>query len=391
MSSGYIKKHLFTERVTDGKGHYFFGYFDKYPWDITQRYLLAHKTDFMGRQPVAEDVATIGMIDLQGGNQFTPLAQTHAWCWQQGAMLQWINDAQTEIIYNDREGDHFVARILDVKTGEKRTLCRPIYCLSPDGRYALSANFSRLDKQRSGYGYAGLTDEFENVDHSDQDGIWLVDLKTNTSKLIISVDRIVKEFNLPEMDEYANWFNHLLFSPDSRRFAFLHRWRINTGWHLTHMFTADIDGGNIYPLNLDDMTSHFTWFDNDKLICFANQHDRGWNYYEFIDQQGAGKTIGEEFFKGNDGHCSYSRDCKWMLTDCYPNAKNGNMQSLYLMDLKKNQTFEIGQFYSDPSLPIPTRCDLHPRWSRDCRKVCFDSNHEGFRGIYVIDVSEIVC
>ena len=32
----------------------------------------------------------------------------------------------------------------------------------------------------------------------------------------------------------------------------------------------------------------------------------------------------------------------------------------------------------------PFRVDLHPRWNWQGNKACFDSVHEGFRGIYVI-------
>ena len=380
-----------VERITpDDGGFWFFGYFDKYPWDVSGRYVLANRAEFMNRQPSAEDKLTVGMIDRQDNNKFIKIGETRAWCWQQGCMLQWLNDESgTKVIYNDRCGDKFVARIVDVVTGEMKTLCRPIYCLSPDGKYALSINFSRLDKERPGYGYAGVPDSFANENHSENDGVWLIDIKKNTAKLIISVDQIVKTFNRPEMNDHANWFNHLLFSPDSQRFAFFHRWRMLDGWHLTHMFTADIDGSDIYPLNLEDMSSHYTWFANDKIINFANQYNGGWNYYEFTDHCKTVKTIGEEFFKGEDGHCSYSNNNKWMLTDCYPTPDNNNTRSLYLMNLEENKVFEIGKFYADPSLSAPIRCDLHPNWSRDCRTVCIDSIHEGFRGIYTIDVSEL--
>jgi hypothetical protein len=380
-----------TEKITpnDG-GFWFFGYFDKYPWDVSGRYVLANRAEFMDRQPTAEDKLIVGMIDRQDNNKFIKIGETRAWCWQQGCMLQWLNDESgTKVIYNDRCGDKFVARIVDVVTGEKQTLCRPVYCLSPDGKYALSINFSRLDKERPGYGYAGVPDSFATEGHPENDGVWLIDIKKNTAKLIISVDQMVTTFNRPEMNDHANWFNHLLFSPDSQRFAFLHRWRRQDGWQTTHMFTADIDGQNIYPLNLEDMTSHYVWFDNDRMICFANQHSGGWDYYEFNDRTNEVKTVGPDKLRGSDGHCSYSTDSKWMLTDDYPTPENNNFRRLYLFNNQDRKLFELGKFYADPALPTPIRCDLHPNWSRDCTQVCFDSIHEGTRHIYIMDVSEL--
>jgi hypothetical protein len=383
---------MFTaEKITpNDNGFWFFGYFDKYPWDVTGRYVLANRAEFMDRQPNAEDKLIVGMLDRQNNNKFIKIGESSAWCWQQGCMLQWLNDKSgTKVIYNDREDDHFVARIVDISTGAKQTLCRPLYCLSPDGKYALSINFSRLDKERPGYGYTGGSDLFINENHPENDGIWLIDIAKNTAKLIISIDEIVNTFNRPEMNDHPNWFNHLLFSPDSQRFAFFHRWRMPDGWHLTHMFTANIDGSDIYPLNLEDMSSHYTWFTNDKIINFANQYNSGWNYYEFTDRTNKVKAVGPDKLCGNDGHCSYSLDANWMLTDDYPTPENDNMRSLYLVNLKKNKVFVLGKFYADPSLAAPTRCDLHPRWSRDCSQICFDSIHEGTRHVYIMDVHQL--
>jgi Tol biopolymer transport system component len=45
--------------------------------------------------------------------------------------------------------------------------------------------------------------------------------------------------------------------------------------------------------------------------------------------------------------------------------------------------------YCVPRL-LRLRCDLHPRWSRDSKKVSIDSAHEGSRQIYVLDVEKIV-
>ncbi len=382
------RHHLPVHRVTQGQKHHFFGYFDKFPWDKSGRYLLSQEIGFTARQPVPGEKAVLGMIDLHDGDRFIPLAETDAWCWQQGCMFQWLNDAGTKVIYNDREGDHFVSRILDVKTGEKQTLCRPVYCLSPDGRWALSLNFSRLDRERPGYGYPGASDPTEKVECPDNDGVFLVDLKNNTSRLIISVAQVTEMFFRSDMENTPGWFNHMLFSPDSRRIAFFHRWRLwnkdgTPGWHVTHMFTADTDGSGIWPLNLEDMSSHYTWTAPDKIINFSNRYRHGWQYYLYTDRTHKTEVIAENAFPG-DGHCSFSSDGKWMLTDSYP--LEDNCRHLFLYDLAEKRAFEIGAFYSDPSYPTPTRCDLHPNWSRDDQTVCIDSIHEGSRQVYTIDV-----
>ena len=383
-----IEKILPITKITKDDGNnYFFGYFDKYPWDSSSRYILCHKTDFMDRQPTKDDTAIIGMIDLQNDNEFITLAETKAFCWQQGAMLQWLNNKHDEIIFNDRDENNFVSRILNVKTGETRTLPRPVYCLSPDGQYALSVNFSRLDRERPGYGYAGGDDFTENIPHPENDGIFLMNLSSGEFKLIISLEQITEILSLPDFHNHANWVNHLLFSPDSKRFAFFHRWRTDEGWHVTRMFTANTDGSDIYPLNIDDMSSHYTWIDNKDIICFCNKHTTGWGYYVLKDKTQDVKRIGEKQFD-DDGHCSFSLDGKWMLTDTYPSEEK-NLRTLILYDIEKDLRYDIGRFYADPNLPTPTRCDLHPNWSRDCKQVCIDSIHEGKRHVYVIDVSSL--
>ena len=76
--------------VTALPGHHSFGYYDKCPWDVSGRYLLALRAPFCDRSPEAEDVATLGLVDLHEGDRFRPFAETRAWNWQQGCMLHWL-------------------------------------------------------------------------------------------------------------------------------------------------------------------------------------------------------------------------------------------------------------------------------------------------------------
>ena len=133
-------------QITHGPKFHWFGYYDKLEFDPTSRYVLANEVDFEGRSPKADDVIRIGMVDLADHDRWIKLGETRAWSWQQGCMLQWRPGSKSEIVWNDREGDHHVCRLLDVFTRRQRTIPVPIYALSPDGRHAITADFRRASR-----------------------------------------------------------------------------------------------------------------------------------------------------------------------------------------------------------------------------------------------------
>ncbi len=384
---------LEARAVTTGPLHHFFGYYDKLQWDATGRYLLSLETSFIDRSPKPTDLITIGMIDLESENEFHPLAQTRAWCWQQGTMLQWIPTvSETQIIYNDRISDRFVSIILDVKTKEKRTLPRPIYTISNDGKSALSLNFSRNAITRPGYGYNGLKDHFEDELHPADDGVYLMDLETGNHELIVSIDSVANYEPDETMSGAKHWVNHILFGPDDKRFFFLHRWKRQEGGFFTRAYTANPDGSELYLLPIEH-GSHFIWYDNNRILIWAHTKEHGSKYYICTDQTDEVEVMGEGILPRN-GHCTVSPDGRWILTDEYPDSDN--KRPLILYNPFSETRIDIGSFFSPPELTGELRCDLHPRWSRDGNYVCIDSVHEistigkPSRQMYVLKVSSIV-
>lgn len=374
--------------ITKKPKHHFFGYYDKCPWDSTGRYVLALEVGFMNRPPTPEDEAVIGLVDLKKNCHWIPLTKTRAWNWQQGCMLQWLPSApHRKIIYNDREHGKFVSVIMDVRTGEVEKLPMPIYTVSHDGKFALSLNFSRLQRTRPGYGYPGVLDKWKDDPHPKEDGIYWMNLETGEHYLIISLDQIVRFKPKPSMRGTIHWFNHLLLNPDDSRFVFLHRWiRPNGGW-FTRMLTANPDGTDLYCIADHDMVSHFDWYDSKRILAWAQQYDVGDRFFLFTDLTDEREIIGEGLLT-QDGHCSYSPDRRWILTDTYPDHKG--MRRLLLYNVRRSELIEVGKFFSPPDLKGEIRCDLHPRWSRNGREVCIDSAHEGSRQVYIIDVSKII-
>jgi len=304
-------------------------------------------------------------------------------------MLRWLETARDKaVIYNHRKNEQFIAVILDIQTGKKRALPRPVYAVSHNGKSALSLNFARLHQTRPGYGYAGISDPWEDELWPEEDGIYWMDLTTGENRLIISLRQIVDIAHRPSMDDVKHWFNHLLFSPDDKRFIFLHRWQTRDGkgrW--TRMFTASPDGSDIYCVADDDMVSHFDWCNSNQILAWARQREIGNRFFLFTDQSDKRKIIGEGILT-QDGHCSYSPDRRWILADTYEGKER--KRALFLYSCEDGFRIDIGHLFSPPELKGELRCDLHPRWSRDGQEVCIDSAHQGHRQMYVLDVGSIV-
>lgn len=378
--------------VTRGPKHHWFGYYDKLQFDPSGRYVLSMEVDFEHRSPRPDDVIRVGMIDLQDGDRWIELGESRAWCWQQGCMLQWIPGSSSEVIWNDREGDHFCCHILDVKSGKKRTLPAPIYTLSPDGKSAVAPDFRRINDTRPGYGYTGLPDPYQDQLAPQKTGIWHIDLRAGQSKLILSFAQML-EIPYPHGDirPYKHWYNHLLWNTDGARFEFLHRWRgEGIKGFATRMLTARPDGSDVHVVDDYGHTSHFIWRDPSHILAWSWHPSQGAAFYLYEDglEKNKAEVVGLGMMTEN-GHCTYLPGNRWILNDTYPDRER--QQHPYLYHIATNQKHSLGHFYTGPEYQGEWRCDLHPRFSPDGRWATIDSNHGGEgRQIYLIDISEIV-
>ena len=379
--------------LTRGPKFHWFGYYDKLEFDPTNRFVLGMQVDFEHRSPRAEDVIKIGMVDLEDSDRWIELGESKAWGWQQGCMLQWLPGSKTEMIWNDREKNSFVSHILDVNTRKKRTLPGPIYALSPDGRWAVTPDFARLNDCRPGYGYSGIPDRNKDVLYPENAGIWKMDLMTGRRDLILSFADAVKiPYAKGGLQDAKHWFNHLLVSPNGRRFIFLHRWRDQsrqTGPYETRMFTADPDGKDLYVLDPHGRTSHFIWRDSQVVTAWAWHPSYENRFYNFKDRTDQVEAVAPDVMTEN-GHNTYLPGKRWILNDTYPD-KQERKQHVYLYDTQTGRKTPLGHFHSPPEYTGEWRCDTHPRYSPDGTKVVIDSPHGGNgRQLYLIDISEIV-
>ena len=385
------KISLPVRRISPADGQYFFGYYDLQPFNGSEKYHLTHKAPFRERLQVKGDRAEVGVIDTATG-KYDCIDTTCAWNFQQGAMLQWNPCAnEDEIIFNTLLDGEPVGVIMNIQTGKKRFLDKPVANVSLDGKYAISINMSRMYNFRPGYGYAKPEDPYYYKNHPADDGVFIIDLETGKSKLVLSLDEIWNFSGAFFGKDEKIMINHITFNPDGSRFLMLVRnFPSQDIWH-TALITADISGSDMFLLSDYGVQSHYYWLDNKKVIIFSDGKElsctRGWAHnYVLMDKTHEGTIMADGYFDF-DNHMSMSPDRKYMLFDTYPDEKYG-MQSLFICDLGKEISTEIGRFYSLPVDTTDIRCDLHPRWNRQGDKITFDSTHEGFRGIYQIEFTQ---
>ena len=373
-------------------GEYFFGYYDKSPWDASGKYMLCMKAKDTWTEPDPKSEAEILLFnlnhDVNDDNYYRVLAKTNTWNVQQGCMAQWLGpDYSSRIIYNDLREGNYCSVVLDVTTGKEKVLPVPVYTVSADGRTALSLDFSRLHSLRLGYGYAALPEKTKGIALPEETCIWKMDIETGEVAELLKYTDFAKFQPRPEMlvEGSVHKVNHIMLSPNGKRFMVLYRWFVGSRKY-TRLITCNVDGTDMYVLNDDDMTSHCFWKDDEHIIAFENKKKGGPGYYLMKDKTQEYEHLWSQL--NGDGHPSYCpTDNHLVVTDSYPNrARVADIKLLKDTDPECKVMKVIAKVFAPFKYDNDTRCDLHPRWKRDGSAVCFDSVFEGHRGLYVVNL-----
>lgn len=384
VSNEKIKSDGNLIRVSpDDDFEYYYGYYDKSPWDADDRYLIALKVKQAYKSVAPRETGIVGLIDTQDNNKFLEIGITHSWNVQQGCMAQWLGpDFKNRIIYNDFRDGKYCSVIYSVRDKKEETvLPLPVYDVARDGSFALSLDFSRLHRMRPGYGYSNLPEVTRGEICPDKPCIWKIDI---TSKEVTAL------FNYTDLSSFEpdesmagaeHKVNHLMISPNGKRFMVLHRW-FKKGCKHTRLITVNVDKTEMYNLSDDVFVSHCYWKNDEEILSFLRKKGTG-NHYYLMKDKTQEYTIHWPRL-ATDGHCSYSPDNSLVITDSYPNRKR--LAFVYVCKEEQDQPVRIAKVFAPFRYDNDCRCDLHPRWNRKGDKICIDSVHEGKRGLYIIPI-----
>ena len=372
--------------ITPNDGyHYFFAYYDMRATGDCGKH-LCHRVPFFDRLPTADDVADLGYLE---DGRFVKFAETTAWNFQQGAMLQYHPYLKDTVYYNVCEDGKFMAVTHNIVTGEKKYADRATACISPDGKWGLAVNFGRIFAFRPGYGYAAFKDEYADINAPADDGVFLVDMESGSSKQIVSYTDLQKISGFTDDDKIL--INHITFNTESNKFLMLVRNSPKENkWWTTSLVVSDLEG-NLNAVLKNTYFSHYHWRNGQELVAHCtvegdrksmyliNVETRKWTEY---DMPYFRERIANN--RNSDIHCCFSPDGKYIIGDgYYQNADPYRHLLAYNVSTGESRLL-LSAFDDGVDKWGDLRCDLHARFVWGGSHISFDTTCNGKREIVLI-------
>lgn len=352
-------------------GEYFYGYYDRSPERDGK--VLFHEMNDGYVNIIVKDMSS---------NTETIIGKSRAYNWQLGTRAMWLDD--DSIVYNDFDGKMYVSKIYRISSSKVvQTLEKPIQDYSIKG-FFLGVNYQRLRSYAKEYGYycmPELSDEaFDDYEH---DGIWQIDYNTGRYNLLLSIKQVLK---CGETDKFKNgkhFVNHIMINPGGDSFIFIHRYYVGKE-RIDRLMYYDFN--ELKCLFDDRLQSHYCWLDNNHVFGYGGY--KGKNEFHTVNVQTGKVDICEELtsIHPKDGHPT--KYGSWIVVDSYPYYSR--MQELIAFSLKSKECVKLLEVFHDMKHRLYDRCDLHPRFSNDGKRVYFDTLFTGKRELCYIDVSTII-
>lgn len=360
----------------------FFGYYDKCPENEKGLILALSSKQSTCKLPATNQDIHLYVFDNK--KQVVLKLPVKAHNWQQGCRAHWLSDDL--FIYNDVDEKYqkYVARVFSIKENKEiKCFDKPVQD-SYKTDFFISLNYQRLMTLRPDYGYRNLPLLTKNeLNEYEKDGLWRVDFNSGESELLISIADALKVNPLDEFNTALHKFNHVMISPNGKRFIFMHRYLIGKR-RFDRLFLADAKTGALVLLSDYSMVSHCFWADDNTVLGYMRGPEEIDGYWLLDINTGKLKPFAHEVLsKYGDGHPHVSGD--WFITDTYPDK--ARMQYLLYCNWKTGEVNRVGEFFHGFQFSGETRCDLHPRLTADGKSVYFDSVFTGERKLYCMELT----
>ena len=410
-------------QITDGTRPVIHRFFDSSPVSPSQRYIALTEFPFQDRLPVPGDRAAVIVIDLESGTEIYR-SETAAWDTQVGAQVQW-GASDDQLFFNrmdEREWRAFGVRV-DPRTGQEMSLGGTVYHVSANGRLAISPDLVKITIAQAGYGVHVPEDRIlSNNGTPNDDGIFVTDLATGTSRLLVSLDTIAAAIGREHFaGGGASYSFHTKWNADASRIMFILRWfpagsRKSRNW----LVTLAPDGSDIQVAVSPDRWGdghHPNWYPVGTRIVMNLPAAQGLSA-KFLNIVGKiGRRLGVAGLGGGvplrfkrvdadgsnltslsphmgSGHPTIHPSERFLLSDSYlnePPAFKDASIPLRLIDLVSGAYSIVLRIDCKPAFAGPKkeyRIDPHPAWHASGRLLAFNGAVNGIRTVFLADFKD---
>ena len=355
---------------------YFFGFHDKSPFSADGKLLLAHGPLKKDNRVLPGEKINVGFFSESGWTKYQKVGETDAWNWQLGSMLQWKGSA---VVYNTIINNDVRSKVVDLNGSVTAEYAYPIVHVSSDGCYASSYDFIRIEAAMPGYGAVLHT---PHLDDKKRNSFRIFRCADGKVTFELSLEEAMSISPQPSMMGAFHFFHHSLFNPSSDRTFFLHRWVDKNERRWTRMFSVGITGEDLYLFPMDEMVSHITWADSERVFAYARMPGKGDGYHLITDRIGESTQFFENVLN-SDGHPTYDVARKIIITDTYPDRFRNQFLVLGLAETQ--QRINIARLHLPRKFRKELQVDLHPRLHPLQFVACIDTGHAGTRSLLTID------
>jgi len=358
-------------QLTSGTKHHFFGYIGQcrtIPWNATGRYILGLEIDTIDRMPVPGETATIILIDSYDNNRILRVDKTYAWNPQQGTMFYWNPlAAETQFFFNDMDeetGEVFTV-VYDIE--KKKRVREYRYDDTPIGNGGVAAdssswlglNYGRLARLRFVTGYPGAIDWSQDEIAPENDGMFIVDIRTGEKRLLVSYRQLEKKLKErdPGVEHEGLFINHTLWSRDCDKIYFFVRagWNGQGGKRINTPFSIRTDGTGLI-LHEIHIGGHPEWAEGSLLI---GRQGRNQILYDVDKKKVVGQLGNPDMFPDPEGDISLSPDGNWFV-----NGYKEGTENFYAVYRLSDGSFARSDGLNKGAFSGDIRIDPAPRWNR---------------------------